>query len=220
MVKIPGIEILNRYYLLFILIFVLFTGCITTEKSLNTSTVPQIASQTPFASPVPAWTAPEATIQPTLVVQKLDEKPNASQYTNNSVAVEVNYRAYVDWFKNYNLNIRSYTPQEYICGQYTADMINASEKAGYKAYFAAVTFSDGSGHAIVSFKSTVLGFTSWYFFEPQTNNLMTPEILGQQLERSMGKKVVEVNVYGYFDDAGDKDPSTWRFAYTLFNEKY
>jgi hypothetical protein len=46
---------------------------------------------------------------------------------NRSIAMEVNYREYVDWFRNYNLNIRSYTLQEYICGQYTADMIAASE---------------------------------------------------------------------------------------------
>jgi hypothetical protein len=220
MVKIPGERDLNRYFLLFVLIFVLFTGCITTEESLNTSKVPQIVSPTPSPAPGTAFYTPAAIVQPTEVVQKVDDKPGTSLYENRSNAVEVNYRAYVDWFKNYNLNIRSYTPQEYICGQYTADMINASEKAGYKAYFAAVTFSEGSGHAIVSFKSTVLGTTSWYFFEPQTNNLMTPETMVEELDRSMGKKVVEVNIYGYFDDAGDNDPSTWRFAYPLFNKKY
>lgn len=222
------IEILDRYYIPIILIFVLFAGCITTEKGLNTSKTPEITpSPTLSASPSPAppMTAavvhtPTAAIQPIEVVQKLDAKPHASLYENSSVAVEVNYREYVDWFRNYNLNIRSYTPQEYICGQYTVDMINASEKAGYKAYFAAVTFSDGSGHALVSFKSTVLGFTSWYFFEPQTNNLITPETLGQELRNNMGKTVTEVNIYGYFDDADDKDPSSWRFAYPLFNKKY
>ncbi|MEQ9730577.1 MAG: hypothetical protein ABOK23_08220 [Candidatus Methanoperedens sp.] len=214
---------MNRYCLLFIFIFVLFTGCITTEEGLNTSTVPQNPSPTPYPTPVPGTIAsytPAAIVQPTEVVQKVDDKPSASLYENRSNAMEVNYRAYVDWFRNHNLNIRSYTPLEYICGQYTADMINASEKAGYKAYFAAVTFSDGSGHAIVSFKSTVLGSTSWYFFEPQTNNLMTPETLGEELDKNMGKTVVEVNIFGYFDDAGDKDPSTWRFAYPLFNKRY
>lgn len=188
-------------------------GCITAEKSLNNSITPHITSPAPPASPAPALTTPEATIQPT--VQKL-EAP--SQQDNYSVAVEVDYRAYVDWFRNYNLNIRAYTPNEYICGQYTADMINASAKAGYKAYFAVVTFSDGPGHAIVSFKSNVSGFSLWYFFEPQTNKLMTPETLGQELERSIGKKVVEVKVYGYFENAGD--PSTWNFAYPLFNKNY
>jgi hypothetical protein len=223
MVKIPGERDLKKYILLFILIFVLFTGCITTEENMNTSKVPEITSPTPSPAPPPGTTAsytPAVIVQPTEVVQKVDDKPVASLYENRSNAVEVNYRAYVDWFKNHNLNIRSYTPQEYICGQYTADMINASEKAGYKAYFAAVTFSDGSGHAIVSFKSTVLGSTSWYFFEPQTNNLITPETLGEELDKNMGKTVVEVNIYGYFDDAGDKDPSTWRFAYPLFNKRY
>lgn len=150
-------------------------------------------------------------------VSTLNEKVH-SPY--ESPALEVNFREYVDWFKNYNLNIRAYTPEEYICGQYTVDMINASEKAGYRAYFAAVRFSDGTGHALVSFKSTVLGFSSWYFFEPQTNSQMTPETLGQKLGRNMGKTVAEVTVYGYFDDAGDKDPSSWRFAYPLYNKKY
>lgn len=232
------IEILDRYYIPVILIFVLFAGCITTENGLDTSKTPEVTkspttpaiiispttapspSPTPSANATVHTTLPTATIQPTEVVQKLDEKAHVSLYENKSVAVEVNYRKYVDWFRNYNLNIRSYTPQEYICGQYTVDMINASEKAGYKAYFAAVTFSDGSGHALVSFKSTFSSFTSWYFFEPQTNNLITPETLGQELRNNMGKTVTEVNIYGYFDDADDKDPSSWRFAYPLFNKKY
>ncbi|VVB92152.1 Uncharacterised protein [uncultured archaeon] len=118
------------------------------------------------------------------------------------------------------MNIRAYTPQEYICGQYTADMIAASEKAGYKAYFAAVMFSDGTGHALVSFKSTVFGTTSWYFFEPQTNKLITPETLKYVLNQNMGKTVTGVNIYGYFDDAGDKDPATWQFAYPLYSKNY
>jgi len=84
-------------------------------------------------------------------------------------------------------------------------MINASEKAGYKAYFAAVRFSDGTGHALVSFKSTFSGYASWYFFEPQTNDLLTPEGLAQELNKNMGKIVIEVNIYGYFDDANDND---------------
>lgn len=134
--------------------------------------------------------------------------------------MEVNYREYVDWFKNHNLNIRAYTPDEYVCGQYTVDMINDSEKAGFRAYFAAVTFTDGTGHALVSFKSTVFDHSSWYFFEPQNNNQMTPETLPKALNRNLGKTVKEVNIYGYFDDAGDKDPSTWRFYYPLYNKKY
>lgn len=69
----------------------------------------------------------------------------------------------VEVFMAYNLNIRGYTPDEYVCGQYTVDMINASKKAGFKAYFGAIRFSDGTG---------------------------------------------------------DKDPTTWRFAYPLYNKKY
>lgn len=222
------IEILGRHYILIILIFVLFAGCITTEEGQDTSEAPvvtQSPTPSPSAGPAPSATVtvhtlpPTAAVQHTGIVQKIDEKAHAS-YENRSIAVEVNYREYVDWFRNYNLNIRAYTPQEYICGQYTADMINASEKAGYKAYFAAVRFSDNTGHALVSFKSTVLGFTSWYFFEPQTNNLLTPETLQQELGDNMGKRVIEVNIYGYFDDAGDKDPASWRFAYPLYNKKY
>ncbi|MBE0522507.1 MAG: hypothetical protein IBX39_09625 [Candidatus Methanoperedenaceae archaeon] len=90
----------------------------------------------------------------------------------------------------------------------------------FNAYFAAVTFTDGSGHALVSFKSSSPGFTSWYFFEPQNNKLMTPETIEQVLNRAMGKKVSEVNIYGYFDDAGDNDPASWRFAYPLYIRKY
>ncbi|MFZ2410293.1 MAG: hypothetical protein WAW23_01855 [Candidatus Methanoperedens sp.] len=231
---------MNKYYIV-IFIVVLFSGCITTEDGVPASKTPEVttsptapaitltptvslppghAPSTPSATTTVPAPAPTATVQPSETPQKLDEKAHASLYENSSVAVEVNYREYVDWFRNYNLNIRSYTPQEYICGQYTVDMINASEKAGYKAYFAAVLFSDGTGHAIVSFKSTFSGFTSWYFFEPQTNKLLTPEGLAQELNRNMGKIVTEVNIYGYFDDASDNDPSTWRFAYPLYNKKY
>jgi hypothetical protein len=112
------------------------------------------------------------------------------------------------------------TPSPTATVQQTEIVQKIDEKAGYKAYFAAVRFSDGTGHAIVSFKSTVTGFTSWYFFEPQTNNLLTPETLQQELGKNMGKQVTEVNIYGYFDDAGDKDPASWRFAYPLYNKKY
>lgn len=236
------IGIVNKYYMLVIFIVVLFTGCLSHEDDVQASKTPEItaspatpaitpapppSSLTPSPAPsAPAATAtvhtptPTATVQPAETTQKFDEKAHASLYENKSVAVEVDYRKYVDWFRDYNLNIRSYTPQEYVCGQYTVDMINASEKAGYKAYFAAVRFSGGTGHALVSFKSTFSGFTSWYFFEPQTNNLLTPEGLAQELNRNMGKKVTEVNIYGYFDDAGDNDPSSWRFAYPLYNKKY
>ncbi len=232
---------MNKYYILVIFIFVLFAGCITAESGVHTSKAPEVTTSqaapeitlTPYPSPSPSpapsapsatatvhTPAPTAIAQPVETPQKLDEKAHALRYENSSVAVEVDYREYVDWFRNYNLNIRSYTPQEYICGQYTVDMINASEKAGYKAYFAAVRFSDGTGHAIVSFKSTFSGYTSWYFFEPQTNNLLTPEGLAQELNRNMGKIVTEVNIYGYFDDANDNDPSSWRFAYPLYYKKY
>ncbi len=232
------IKILTRYYIPIILIFVLFAGCISTEDVAHASKTPEVTrtpatpaitispTPPPSPSPTPSATAtvptpsPTATVQHTEIVQKIDEKAQVSLYENKSVAVEVDYRKYVDWFRNYNLNIRSYTPQEYVCGQYTVDMINASEKAGYKAYFAAVRFSDGTGHALVSFKSTFSGYTSWYFFEPQTNNLLTPEGLAQEFNRNMGKKVTEVNIYGYFDDANDNDPSSWRFAYPLYNKKY
>jgi hypothetical protein len=202
------------YYVLVISVLLLFSGCI----GANEANVAQpVAKQPVTPPPSPSSINPQtATILPTTTVPKLTE----GEFKNNSVAVEVNYRDYVDWFTNHNLNIRAYTPEEYVCGQYTVDMINASEKAGFKAYFAAVTFSDGTGHAMVSFKSTVLGTTSWYFFEPQTNKLMTPEMLSQVLNRNLGEKVTEVTVYGYFDDAGDKDPTTWRFAYPLFNKKY
>ncbi|MDD5473549.1 MAG: hypothetical protein PHU34_05300 [Candidatus Methanoperedens sp.] len=217
------IKILTRYYIPFVLIFVLFAGCINTEDGTRASKAPEVTispTPTPSAAVTVPAPSPTAAVQHTEIVQKIDEKAQVSLYENKSVAVEVNYRKYVDWFRDYNLNIRSYTPQEYVCGQYTVDMINASEKAGYKAYFAAVRFSDGTGHAIVSFKSTFGGFTSWYFFEPQTNNLLTPETLQQELGKNMGKQVTEVNIYGYFDDAGDNDPTTWRFAYPLYNKKY
>jgi len=206
---------LGRYYFP-ILIFVLFSGCIGADEAGVTHSITEV-TPTPLLSPDPTLGLPAATASPNpATTAKLEQKAS----DNLSVAVEVNYRDYVDWFTNHNLNIRSYTPQEYVCGQYTVDMINDSKKAGFRAYFAAVRFYDGSGHALVSFKSTVLGMTSWYFFEPQTNNLMTPETLGQELSRNLGEKVVEVNVYGYFDDAGDKDPTTWMFGYPLFNKKY
>lgn len=102
----------------------------------------------------------------------------------------------------------------------TVDMINDSAKAGYKVYFAVITFTDGSGHALVSFKSTVFGYSSWYFFEPQTNKLMSQESIAQVLNQNSGKTVAKVNVYGYFDNAGGKDPTTWRFAYPLYTKKY
>ncbi len=221
-----------------ILIFVLFAGCITTEEGMHNPKEPEATispatpaitispAPSPSPSPTPSATAtfhlpsPTAAVQQTEIIQKIDEKAHVSLYENKSVAVEVDYRKYVDWFRNYNTNIRIYTPLEYVCGQYTVDMINASEKAGYKAYFGAVRFSDGTGHAIVSFKSTFGGFTSWYFFEPQTNNLLTPESLKEELGKNMGKQVTEVNIYGYFDDAGDNDPTSWRFAYPLYNKKY
>ena len=213
---------MNKYYMPAILIVVLFAGCIASEDGMQASKTPEVTASpaAPSPTPAPSATAETVTAHSLQTPQKPDEKPYASPYENKSVAVEVDYRNYVDWFRNYNLNIRSYTPQEYICGQYTVDMINASEKAGYNAYFAAVRFSDGTGHALVSFKSTFSGYTSWYFFEPQTNELLTPEGLAQEFKTNMGKTVTELNIYGYFDDANDNDPSSWQFAYPLYNKKY
>lgn len=200
-------------HILALFFFVLFTGCIAAVPSDEpeqpaylalTPGVPEI-TETPIVSPYPA---------------KEEQYDENIQEENLSEAVEVNYREYVDWFKNHNIRIRGYTPEEYVCGQYTVDMINASKDAGFKAYFGAIKFSDGTGHALVAFKSTQFGSTSWYFFEPQTNNQMTPQMIKAVLQEKMGKTVTEVTVYGYYDDAGDKDPTTWRFAYPLYNRKY
>ncbi len=212
---------LGRYHIILILLFVLFSGCIGWNKALDEPVIAPSYSPTPAPFAVKTIQAPAPTptiIKPTEIIQKPEE--NQENTDNRSVAVEVNYREYVDWFRNYNLNIRAYTAQEYICGQYTVDMTAASEKAGYKAYFAAVTFSDGTGHALVSFKSTFGGITSWYFFEPQTNELITPESLKNELNQNMGKTVTRVDIYGYFDDAGDNDPASWRFAYPLYSKNY
>ncbi|MFZ3058179.1 MAG: hypothetical protein WA102_00445 [Candidatus Methanoperedens sp.] len=212
---------MGRYHIILIFLFVLFSGCIGENKALNEPIPAPSFSPTPTPFAVKTVQAPSPTptiIKSTEIIPKPEEKH--ANIDNRSVAVEVNYREYVDWFRNYNLNIRVYTPQEYVCGQYTVDMIAASEKAGYKAYFAAVTFSDGTGHALVSFKSTFGGITSWYFFEPQTNELITPETLKNELNQNMGKTVTRVDIYGYFDDAGDNDPATWRFAYPLYNKNY
>jgi len=207
-----------------VLIFVLLAGCIATEpgKQLE-GTVPQITEY--FPGNVPAisrsetnTSAGEPSFTPSATLQKQYEKAQPEE--NYSEAAEVDHREYVDWFMSYNINIRGYTPEEYVCGQYTVDMINASKKAGFKAYFGSIRFSDGTGHALVAFKSTFSGYTSWYFFEPQTNNRMTPETIKGILQEKMGETVTEVTVYGYFDDAGDKDPATWRFAYPLYNKKY
>lgn len=217
-----------RDYLSVLLIVMIFSGCIAPGEKVVPQDAPVnppsrlLPSPAPQSSPIPLYTSaaaqtvssPAATIGPQIAHS--DGKANG----NRSVAVEVDYRKYVDWFKNHNTNIRAYTPEEYVCGQYTVDMINDSEKDGFKAYFAAVTFSDGTGHALVSFKSTFSGYASWYFFEPQTNNLMTPETLAKELNKKMGKTAKEVNIYGYFDDAGDKDPTSWRFYYPLYNKEY
>ncbi|MGB8217178.1 MAG: hypothetical protein WCE94_07745 [Candidatus Methanoperedens sp.] len=209
---------MGRYHIILFVLLVLFSGCIGGNKALNEQVITPSYSPTPTSFAVKTVQAPTPAILPTEIILKTDGKQ--ANVDNRSIAVEVNYREYVDWFRDYNLNIRAYTPQEYICGQYTADMIAASEKAGYKAYFAAVTFSDGTGHALVSFKSTFSGITSWYFFEPQTNKLITPENIKNVLNLNMGKTVTRVDIYGYFDDAGDKDPATWRFAYPLYSKNY
>ncbi|VVB86280.1 Uncharacterised protein [uncultured archaeon] len=221
---------MKKYCIPVLLVFVLIAGCTapdgdkmaaSTTHDVSPSPAPiPMSLNTPPISPVQTVSSPAATPKPAEIIQKFNEKTHASAYENKSVAVEVNYREYVDWFMAHNLNIRIYTPEEYVCGQYTVDMINDSTKAGYKAYFAAITFTDGSGHALLSFKSTVFGYSSWYFFEPQTNKLMSQETIEQVLNQNLGKTVAEVNVYGYFDDAGDKDPTTWRFAYPLYTKKY
>ncbi len=210
------------YYNLAVLIFILLAGCITAE---HVNSVDQPVSQAtesvpPIDVPVisPTETATAVAVQSSAAKQK--QNMNTTQQENYSEVVEVNYRDYVDWFLSYNLHIRGYTPDEYVCGQYTVDMINASKTAGFKAYFGAIRFSDGTGHALVAFRSTQFSTTSWYFFEPQTNNRMTPETIKEVLNNKMGKTVTEVAVYGYFDDGEDKDPTTWRFAYTLYDRKY
>ncbi len=213
---------MRAYFIMELLIFALLAGCIAAEpgKQLENpvSQIPESvpAGNTPVISP--SETSPIAAIKPPDAIQGQYEQSVPEE--NYSEAVEVDYRKYVDWFMSYNINIRGYTPEEYVCGQYTVDMINASKKAGFKAYFGAIRFSDGTGHALVAFKSTFSGYTSWYFFEPQTNNRMTPETIKGIFQENMGKTVTEVTVYGYFDDAGDKDPVTWRFAYPLYNKKY
>ncbi len=193
--------------------FTLLAGCINAVQ-IDEPKEPLYSTPANGISRITATSA----VQPTVTVQKQYETARPEE--NLSEAVEVNYREYVDWFKNYNIHIRGYTPEEYVCGQYTVDMINASKNAGFKAYFGAIKFSDGSGHALVAFKSTQFGSTSWYFFEPQTNNQMTLQVIKAVLQEKMGKTVTEVTIYGYYDDAGDKDPATWRFAYPLYDWKY
>ncbi len=213
MLLITGDRDLGIYHILVLFVFVLLTGCIASvpsdepERPVYSASVPGVPEITsaPIVSPYPA---------------EEEQYDKNFQVENLSEAVEVNYREYVDWFMAYNLNIRAYTPDEYVCGQYTVDMINASKKAGFKAYFGAIKFSDSTGHALVAFKSTHFGYTSWYFFEPQTNNQMNPQTIKEVLQEKMGKTVTEVTVYGYYDDAGDKEPATWRFAYPLYDRKY
>lgn len=210
-----------------VLIFVLLAGCMASEPGKQENIVPQITEYVPTGN-VPALSPsetitsaavkPSSTITPSASIQNQYEKAQPGE--NYSEAVEVNYREYVDWFMAYNLHIRAYTPDEYICGQYTVDMINASKKAGFKAYFGSISFSDGTGHALVAFKATHFSYTSWYFFEPQTNNQMNPQTIKEVLQEKMGETVTEVTVYGYFDDGGDKDPATWRLDYPLYNRKY
>jgi len=148
-----------------VLIFVLLAGCIAepgkqevaqTTEYVPTGSVPVISrSETNTSAAV------QPSFKPSVTLQKQYEKAQPEE--NYSEAVEVDYREYVDWFMSYNINIRGYTPEEYVCGQYTVDMIKASEKAGFKAYFGSIMFSDGTGHALVAFKSTFSGYTSWYW---------------------------------------------------------
>jgi hypothetical protein len=199
-----------------VLVFVLLGGCIA-ELPADELKEQVLPDPSPGVPEIPKITSMPA-VQPSATVWKQYETMQPQE--NFSEAVEVIYREYVDWFKSYNIHIRHYTQDEYVCGQYAVDMINFSKNAGFKAYFAAIKFSDGTGHALVAFKSTQFGFTSWYFFEPQTNNQMTPDSIKGVLQERMGETVTEVTVYGYYDDAGDKNPATWRFAYPLFNKKY
>jgi hypothetical protein len=194
----------------------ILAGCIATEPA-SEQQQPLYSAPSPTVPLIPEITE-TSVVQPTPAAKEQYKEPPLQE--NYSTAIEVNYREYVDWFLLNNNNIRYYTPDEYVCGQYTVDMINASEKAGFKAYFGAIRFSDGTGHALVAFKSTFSGYTSWYFIEPQTNKIMTEQTISQILQQNMGKKVSEVTVYGYYDDAGDKDPASWRFAYPIYNKKY
>lgn len=211
-----GDQNLGSYFLLEVVVFVALAGCMTSEP-INSPADTIQSSPAPVNSIKdgisPSGKGITATALPTAGVRKPLEE-------NYSEAVEVDYRKFVDWFMEYNIRIRGYAPDDYVCGQYTADMINASKRAGFNAYFAAVRFSDGTGHALLAFKSTHFGITSWYFFEPQTNNQMNPLTIKEVLQDKMGKTVTDVTVYGYYDDAGDKDPATWRFAYPLYNIKY
>lgn len=213
---------LSAHFILEVFIFAIIAGCIAIEPvNQLEDPLPQIPESVPTGN-VPVISQPETTtnasVQPTVNIQEQSKKAQPDE--NYSEAAEVDYREYVDWFLLNNNNIRYYTPDEYVCGQYTVDMLNASKKAGFNAYFGAVRFSDKTGHALVAFKSTFSGYTSWYFFEPQTNKQMTPETIKGILQERMGAIVTEVTVYGYYDDAGDKDPATWRFAYPLYNQKY
>lgn len=204
------------------IILLLLSGCITRNEP--GTDIPAVTTTTVLATETPVVVATYPSVVDDVSQEISPSGPEEisflSEEENLSVPVEVDYRKYVDWFKIHNFRIRAYTPEEYICGQYTVDMIKDSEEAGFKAYFASVTFTDGTGHALVSFYSNRFGTLSWNFFEPQTNNYMSVEVLDNELNRAMGKKVKEVNIYGYFDNADDSDPSTWRFAYPLFNKKY
>lgn len=222
---IKGDQDLGIYNILIVFILVLLAGCIAPEPAENPeqqyySTPVLTVPATPEITTIPAVQITPVTIFQTPPAVDVQYKEPLKPEDNHSVAMEVNYREYVDWFLLNNNNIRYYTSYEYVCGQYTVDMINASEKAGFKAYFGTIRFSDDTGHALVGFKSTFSGYTSWYFFEPQTNKIMTQQTISQIVQQNMGKKVNEVTVYGYFDDAGDKDPASWRFAYPLYNKKY
>ena len=194
----------------------ILAGCIATD-TVSEQQQPLYSAQAPIVPVIPEIAATPV-VQPNTTAEELYTEP--LQQENYSTATEVNYREYVDWFLFNNNNIRFYTPDEYVCGQYTVDMLNASENAGFKAYFGTIMFSDGTGHALVAFKSSYFGDPAWYFFEPQTNKRMTEQTIRQNLQQNMGKKATEVTVYGFYDDAGDKDPTTWRFSYPLYNKKY
>ena len=208
---------MNWNFCLIVALLALFSGCITDDKPGSNSSNMQILSSIPYSFIDPNPEIPAVSPE---TVEVVPEQEKTQPDRNSQVAVEVSYQNYVDWFMKNNLFIRAYIPGKYVCGQYTVDMISDSERAGYKAYFAVITYTDSTGHALVSFKSTVSGISSWYFIEPQTNQLITTETLAQAVSKNSGKTVTEVNIYSYFDDAGDKDPTTWRFDDLLFSRKY
>ena len=90
-------------YILLILLLVLFSGCIGGNKALNEPVIQPSYSPTPtpFAVKTVQTPGPTPAIKPTEIIIKTEEKHENPD--NRSVAVEVNYREYADWFRSYNL---------------------------------------------------------------------------------------------------------------------